>query len=131
MERGLAGVLCDIRSMAKARHPQARRKYFHLLKAIAALDLMTLPPEFEGKNYDHPRGVYECIDRIGIPSALPDIEVIHVLPETVEGMDCINFETFAGVVEDRGQIGRRFATSLRNWVSVETGDRYLDSPAAG
>ena len=121
VERGLAGVLCDIRSMAKARHPQARRKYFHLLKAIAALDLMTLPPEFEGKIYDHPRGVYECIDRIGIPSALPDIEVIHVLPETVEGMDCIDFETFADVVEDRGQIGRRFATSLRNWVSVEAG----------
>ena len=131
VERGLAAVLCDIRSMAKSRNPQARRKYFHLLKAIAALDLMTLPPDLEGKIYDHPRGVYECIDGIGIPSALPDIEVIHVLPETVEGMDCIDYETFAGVVEDRGQIGRRFATSLRNWLSVEAGERYPDSPAAG
>ena len=131
VRRGLAAVLNDIRSMAKAINPQARRKYFHLLKAIAALDLMTLPPELEGKIYDHPRGVYECIDRIGIPSAVPNIEVIHVLPETVEGMDCIDFETFAGVVENRGQMGRRFAISLRNWASVEAGERYPDSLTAG
>ena len=59
----------------------------HLLKAIAALGLMTLPPDLEGKIYDHPSGVYKCIDGIGILSALPDIEVIHVLPEAAKGVD--------------------------------------------
>lgn len=112
VDKGLAALLCDIRSMAKAKNRRARRKYFHLLKAIADLDLMILPAELEDRIYGSPQGVYECIDRIEIPSALPDIEMIHVLPMAVEGMDCIDFEGLAAVVEDRGQIGRLFAASL-------------------
>ena len=58
IKRGLAALLRDIRSMAKARNPQARRKYFHLLKAIAELDLMILPGELQNPVYDSPRGVF-------------------------------------------------------------------------
>ena len=101
VKRGMAALLCDIRSMAKAKNRRARRKYFHLLKAVAELDLMILPAGLEDRIYGPPQGVYECIDRIEVPSALPDIEVIHVLPTAVEGMDCIDFEAFAAVVEDR------------------------------
>ncbi len=123
VERGLDPVLNEIKSMAKAKKPYARRKYFHLLKAIEALHLMTLPSDLEDKIFGNPRGVYECIDKIEIPATLPDIEVIHVLPMECDDMDCIAFESFARVVENRGDIGRRFAESLRQWAGVDAGMR--------
>ena len=125
--RGLAKLLCDVRSMAKAKDPQARRKYFHLLRAIAELDLMVLPAELQDRIYGPPRGVYDCIDRIAIPSALPAIEVIHVLPKTVEFKDCVDFESFAAAIEDHGEIGSRFAASLRSWSAIAAGDRWPDA----
>lgn len=116
--------------MAKARNRQARRKYLHLVKAIAKLDLMIPPGELENRIYKSPRGVYDCIDRIRIPSRLPDIEVIHVLPDTVKGKDCIDFESFATFAEDRGEIGKRLAASLRSWSAIKAGDRWPDSASA-
>ena len=130
VRRGLAKLLHDIRSMSKAKDPQARRKYFHLLTTIAELDLIVLPPELQDRIYGAPRGVHCCIDGIAIPPALPDIEVIHVLPKKVEGKDCIDFESFATAIEDRGEIGRRFATSLRNWSAIKAGDRWADAASA-
>ncbi|MCY4558943.1 MAG: hypothetical protein OXF79_21720 [Chloroflexi bacterium] len=121
--RGLDAVLCDIRSIAKARNPRVRRKYYHLLRAIAALDLMTLPPDLERRIYDDSHGVYDCINRIRIPSALPDIEVIHVLPGSRKAMQCIDFKSFAIAVEEQGEIGERFAASLRTWAGVEAGNK--------
>ena len=100
------------------------------MKAIAELDLMIPPGELQNRIYDSPSGVYGYIDRIRIPSTLPDIEVIHVLPDTVEGKDCIDFESFATVAEDRGEIGKRFAASLRSWSAIEAGDRWPDSVSA-
>ena len=123
VERGLDALLNDIKAMAKARDPQTRRKYFHLLKAVSALDLMTLPAELEDRIYGPPVGVYDCIDRIAIRSALPTIGVIHILPKKVDGKDCIDFEYFATIVEGRGELGRRFAGSLRNWASTKAGGR--------
>lgn len=127
VDRGLAALLCDIKSMAKARNPRARRKYFHLLKAIAELDLMTLPEALQNRIYDSPHGVHKCIDRIGIPHTLPGLEIIHVLPCKVEGWDCIDFESFAATTEDRGEIGERFAASLRSWFAVKAGDKWPGS----
>ena len=129
---GLGALLRDIVSMAKARNPRARRKYFHLLQHLAALDLMTLPLELEERIHDRPRGVYGCIETIDIPAALPEIAVIHVLPKTgkaTEGMNCIGFESFAAVAESTGEFGRRFAASLREWACVEAGRRR--HPASG
>ena len=131
VERGLARVLCDVRSMAQARALYARQKYFHLLQAIAALGLMSLPPDLERKIYGPSRGVYDCIDSIEIPTALPAIAVIHVLPEAIAGMDCIDFESFAGSVENRGELGGRFAASLRDWAQTEAGDKTPVSQSAG
>ena len=100
------------------------------MKAIAELDLMIPPGELQNRIYDSPSGVYGYIDRIRIPSTLPDIEVIHVLPDTVEGKDCIDFESYATVAEDRGEIGKRFAASLRSWSAIEAEDRWPDSVSA-
>ena len=122
-DRGLAALLCDIRSMAKAKRLYARRKYFHLLKAIAALDLMKLPSDLEYKIYSQPRGVYDCIAKIDIPKRLPAIEIIYVVPKVKEGKNCIDFEAFAGVIENRGEIGKRLAVSLREWACAEAGEK--------
>lgn len=130
VERGLPALLRDIRSMAKARYRQARRKCLHLVKAIAKLDLMIPPGELQNRIYESTRGVCDCIDRIRIPSTLPDIEVIHILPDTVKGKDCIDFESFATVTEDRGEIGKRLAASMRSWSAIEAGDRWPDSASA-
>ena len=127
----MAALLCEIKSMAKAKNPRARRKYFHLLRAVAELDLMNLPVDLEDRIYDSLQGVYDCVNRIGIPSALPDIEVIHVLPEAVKGMDCIDFESVAAVVESHGRVGKLFAASLRSWSAIKAGDRWSETaPAA-
>lgn len=131
VKRGMAALLCEIKSMGKAKNPRARRKYFHLLRAIAELDLMNLPADLEDRIYDSPQGVYDCVDHIGIPSVLPDIEVIHVLPEAVKGMDCIDFESVAAVVEGRGRVGELFAAALRSWSVIKAGDRWPETaPAA-
>ena len=139
VERGLGELLHDIVSMAKAKAKNAkarRRKYFHLLQDVAALQLITLPRELEERIYDDGRrqGISGCIEQITIPAALPKIEVIHVLPKkekATEGMDCICFESFAAVVEDRGELGRRFAASLREWACIEAGHRRREHPASG
>ena len=134
IKRGLGALLLDIASMAKAKNPRVRRKYFHLLQAVADLDLMTLPPNLEERIYCRPRGVYKCIEQIIIPEALPKVAVIHVLPKKVkatEGMDCIDFESFAAVVENGGDFGRRFAASLREWTCVEAGHRRQECLVPG
>ena len=130
MERGIPAILCDVRGMAKAREPRARKKYFHLLRSIAGLGLMTLPDDLEHKIHESPRVVDECIDRTVIGSFCPSVSVIHVLPKAIDGKDCIDFETFARVVENQGGIGKRFAESLRNWARFEGGRTRAEVSAA-
>lgn len=122
--RGLNCVLHDLRDMAKATNVQARRKYFHLLQAIADLGLMRLPPGLEDKI--HGPGVYELIESIEIVPDFPSLEVIYVLPGTPkssDGMDIIYFQSFADVVRPCGEIGARFADSLCKWSNVKPGER--------
>ena len=128
VERGMPEILCDVREIAKAKKRRARKKYFHLLRSIAGLGLMTLPDDLEHKIYESPRGVYECIDRTVIASPSPSVGVIHVLPKAIDGKDCIDFETFARVVENQGEIGKRFAESLRDWARLEAGEHEQKSP---
>ena len=52
---------------------------------------------------------------------LPTLEVSHVLPRASHSMTCIDFETFACVVQDRGEIGKLFALYLRQWACIEAG----------
>ena len=125
VERGLAALLCDVRSMAKAKKAHVRKKYFHLLEAVAALDLITLPSELENKIYSCPRGVYVDIDSIEICSTLPKLDVIYVLPtKPVNDMGClvIDFENFASVVRNHSEMGSLFAKYLKRWAEIEAGE---------
>ena len=127
--RGLNCLLHDLRDIAKATNVQARRKYFHLLQAVADLGLMKLPFRLEDKIFcdGNPRGVYKLIESIEIVPDLPSLEVIHVLPaippKGSDGMDIIDFPFFADVVEPSGEIGARFADSLCKWSNVRPGER--------
>ena len=123
VDRGLAEILRDVRFIAGAREPWARKKYFHLLKAIARLGLITLPEMFEEKIYDSPRGVYKCIDEIEITDVPAAFKLVVVAPRTVEGYACVDFESFADIVKDCGEIGRAFADSLRTWANKPAGSR--------
>ena len=120
-ERGIGEILRKLKSMAQAKNPHTRRKYFHLLRALADLGLMKLPPELEHKMYERPRGVYDCIKEIEIEPVLPKLEVIYVLPRANDKVDCIDFGTLAGIVEHQGEIGSQFAHFLRRWASIEAG----------
>ena len=85
--RGMANLLGQVRSMAKARELYARQKYFSLLQEIADLELMELPAGLSEKIYGPSRGVYKCIDSIQIASPLPKLQVIHVVPTRKDNMD--------------------------------------------
>ena len=114
-------LLARVISMANAAKPYARRKYFHLLWTLHKLKLIELPSDLADKIYGPPRGVHECIDAIRIAPVLPDLEAIHVLPTAKDTTNCIDFQTFARVVQSRGEIGREFAGQLRQWARIEAG----------
>ena len=123
VDRGLAEILRDVRFIAGAGDPQARKKYFHLLKAIAHLGLVILPETLEEKIYDSPRGVHKCIDEIEIADGSASLKLVVVAPRAVEGYACVDFESFADIVKDCGEIGRAFADSLRTWADTPAGSR--------
>lgn len=121
--RGMAELLCEVKSMAKTRNRPTRKKYFHLLRALADLGLMKLPSELERKVYDrsYAPGVYDCIEAIKFAPVLPTLEVIYILPTPRDNLDCIDFGTLAGIVEHQGEIGGQFAHCLRRWAGIEAG----------
>ena len=123
--RGMAQLLRQVRLMAKAQKPYARQKYYCLLQEIAELGLIELPADLSEKIYGPPRGVNKCIDSIKITSPLPKLQVIHVVPTRKGDMDCIDFETFASIVQSRGDIGNQFARYLRRWARIEAGTAYV------
>ena len=122
-KRGMGKLLCDVKFIAKARDPRARRKYFHFLKALARLDLFSLPPALEERIYCSPRGVYACIDEIEIVAIPASLELVLVLPDARADVNCIEFAAFANGVESQGEIGTVFANHLRSWASNEAGSR--------
>ena len=129
-KRGMRGILEDVKYMAQAKNPNSRRKYFHLLRALANLELMGLPPELEHKMYVQPRGVYNCIKGVDIEPVLPKLEVIHMLPKANGKENCIEFKTLANIVEHQGEIGRVFARYLRTWACIEAGSQPDNRPPA-
>ena len=129
--RGMADLLARVRSMANAAKPYARRKYFHLLWALGELGLIELPSGLADKIYGRPRGVHEYIDAIRIAPVLPDLEAIHVLPTAKNTANCIDFRTFARVVESRGEMGREFARHLHQWARVEAGTAQPGDASTG
>ena len=121
VRQGMSVLLPRLIAGANAAKPYARRKYFHLLWLLDELRLIALPPDLTNKIYGNSRGVHQCIDDIAIASPLPALELIHVLPKANDTTDCIDFETFAGIVQCRGDIGKELARHLRRWACVEAG----------
>ncbi len=121
VQQGMTVLLPRLIAIANAAKPYARRKYFHLLWMLDDLRLIALPPGLMNKIYDDSRGVHECIDDIAVASPLPTLELIHILPKAIDTTDCIDFETFASIIQCRGDIGKGFARHLRQWARVEAG----------
>ena len=122
LTRDMGCLLRRLIGITNAAKPYARRKYFHLLWSLDDLGLIELPADLANKiYYGHSRGVHKCINEIRIASPLPALEVIHVLPRANQDMTCIDFKTFARVVQDRGEIGKRFAHYLRQWARFDAG----------
>lgn len=120
---GLGPLLSEMREMAKSPVRHTRKKYYHLLHAVEELGLIKLPKGLEEKIYGNSRGVYKLIDAIEICSNAAKLEVIHVLPEQGCGENTIDFGAFSEAVEHRGDVGRRFAESLRRWRDTLAGER--------
>ena len=123
VDRGLTSLLSDVRAMARSPVRYIRRKYFHLLQALEGLGLVELPSGLDEKIHGKSRGVYGMIDAIEIRANASKLEVIHVLPKQERGKNTIDFCCFAEAVEQRGDVGRRFADSLRKWRDTPAGNR--------
>ena len=123
--RGMREILEDLRTIAKVKRIEpARKKYYHLLSALAELDLIKLQDALCGKMYSNdPTGVYEEIKCTEI-LASPTLEVVYVQPRKstcedkqplAEGFKFIYFDEFANCIESQGNMGGLFAGYLRKW----------------
>lgn len=119
-------ILCGLRELCTAnRSHNSRKKYFYLLRILADLHLVTLPPDLEEKICGgNPRGVYECMERIGVTPNHARPEIVYILPDAEGGkkeldpqFNCIGFKYIAGFLKKRrGEIRQRFAECLENWI---------------
>ena len=125
-KKKMCDLLYDVKHLAKARDKLARKKYFHILKDLECLNLIKMCPALEDLIYDErSTGVQRLIDKIRIFDSDCNLEVIYILPEKcptkVGGKKVIDFYECASVIEQRGEMGKRFAESLRRWVEQPAG----------
>ena len=124
--KGMQGILQDLRTIAGVeRTESARRKYYHLLQAIAEFDLIKLDLNLDDRMYGHSTGVYDAIGKTKMLKS-PHLEVVYVQPRKpeckdkqclVEGFNYIYFDEFADIVESQGDMGGLFAGYLREWAN--------------
>lgn len=109
--------ICDL-----VRASDHRRKYLHLVDRLARLGLVEVPHGLADVVFAdgsaHRRAASKLLAELR-PSAVDlPIEIVFVQPAHDETQLCIDFERFAAHVERRGDpFSRRFAASLRGWVS--------------
>ena len=127
-EKKMYNILCDIKYLADTENKLSRHKYFHILKNLECLNLIQMCRTLEDVMYrDRSIGVHKLINDIRIIDGdfLP--KIIYILPKNcsgkVDGEKVIDFCNFASIIEKRGEIGRRFAESLREWVKSPAGSR--------
>ncbi len=132
-KKGVYKLLCDVKHLAKAKNDKlARKKYFHILKDLECLNLIEMCPELEGLMYnERSTGVRRLIDKIRIFGSDCNLRVIYILPRKsptkAGGKRVIDFCEFASTVEQRGEMGKRFAESLRRWVEQPAGSCKPDA----
>ncbi len=119
-EKGMASILSDFKNVAVASN--SRRKYFHLISALSDMGVLGLPNKLEEKiRYGETRDSAKLISEIEvIPSPDTTIEVLFVQPKIDHpakqtDFQIIPFAEFAAAVEGHGELGRLFASYLRQW----------------
>ena len=130
-ERGTHAILSDITSMAYADDKQNRQKYFHMLKALKDLKLIEMPPDLEDVMYrPNSQGVFDLLKQIEIKSGNLCHRIIYILPREhdIPGSKVTTFENFADAIKGHGEIGERFAKSLRCWAEVDPGTQPPAKP---
>ena len=121
LEKGIHGILRDLKEIAKVKDKRARQKYIHMLAALSELGLVELPPELIKKAYAPvSRDMEELISRICLPRCL-NLKIVHIQPERTKDDKCeddflyIYFDEFADAVQKSGKAGELFAGYLRKW----------------
>ena len=128
-QRCLRSILTDIKSMVKHKDKATRQKYFHLLQRLENLKLIEMPPGLCKVMFEpNSRDIHKLIGHITIIDQDLKPEVIYVQPKYAaknhrKHAEYIYFAEFASVVEGRGDIGKRFARSLKCWAKVEAGSK--------
>ena len=128
------GVLCiaKVKNMAS----KYRRKYIHLLARLSELGQLCIPGKvyerLSQKTLEGIRGELREVRNNVTPEGMKP-KVVYVLPcrspKIKDVADhVITFAEFADVVECHGDIGKRFAKSLRCWAKHPAGSVPLGTP---
>ena len=119
MDQILSDLLVIASSDSVAKKKPTREKYFHLLRAVADLELFEQDQLTRLREIVYGAGSAKeykaCIEGIRSTCSPPDLEVIYILPCKKEGKNCVDFEYFADHIQNRGEIGALFANYLRRW----------------
>lgn len=129
IETSMHAILCDYKKILESSTDvkYARQKYFHMSKALAELRLIILPENLEDAIYPNNAGrvslpkVNELIRKICIPKSSLNPELIYIQPRKSEKDKSDNkhhyiyFKEFAKIVKNQGELGKQFASHLREW----------------
>ena len=124
--KGMYRIICDLKEVAKAKNDKrARKKYFHILHALAEIGLIELPPDLEGIMYaNKSEKVFCCIGRIELCKVPPKLKVVCIQPRKYDSIassysnfQFIDFDELACSIQDHGKLGELLACYLRQWKS--------------
>lgn len=115
---GLPALLDGVLQIFRATN--ARRKYYYLIKQLAALDQYQVPGTVrEIMAGDNLRGVTEASRRVEVISVVTDCDIVYIQPQG-SGPQIISFDDFSKTVQKHDdEISTRFAASLSEWAEVE------------
>lgn len=115
----LEGLLTVVRAPGRPAHED--RKYGHLLRELATLGLVTVPPAYDRLLHAPRRQGLTAAKRLLAvcpAAAAVELELVYIQPEATPtpGAHCIDFARFAAVVARHGDtLSQRFAQSLDRW----------------
>ena len=106
------------------RATQAKRKYYCLLRQLAAMGLLDIPAEFDRIMHSQSlQGINEASKSVQIISKVSRCDILYIQPEG-KSKQVISFAEFASVIEQNDDaFAKRFSRSLREWAEVKAGQR--------
>lgn len=113
---GFKRIVEGIREIVLAT--SAHAKYHHLVRALAELGFLSLPPDLHGLLYPRPRrGLSKRLADIEVADINPVVEIFYVQPLRTDGDRCVDFEAFASYVSKHDDpMSKLFALHLLRWV---------------